>query len=92
MPSITVYPLKASGDTAPLRVIQGAKTQLDWPAHVHLDVEHQELFVANAMGDSILIFRAADNGDVAPVRVLKGPRTGIKTPHGVFVDEKNQEM
>lgn len=91
-PSINVYPLKANGDTPPLRVIQGPKTQMDWPAHIYLDVEHQELFVANAMGDSILVFRAADSGDVAPIRVLKGPKTGIKTPHGVFVDEKNQEI
>jgi DNA-binding beta-propeller fold protein YncE len=92
LPSITVYPLKASGDTAPLRVIQGPKTQLDWPAHIHLDVEHQELYIANSMADSILVFRASDNGNVAPTRVLKGPQTGIKRPHGVFVDEKNQEI
>jgi DNA-binding beta-propeller fold protein YncE len=91
-PSITVYPLKASGDTPPLRVIQGPKTQLNWPAHIHMDVEHGELFVANPIGDSVLVFRASDSGDVAPVRILKGPRTGIKSPHGVFVDEKNQEV
>lgn len=91
-PSITVYPLKANGNVAPVRVIQGSKTQMDWPAHIHLDVEHQEIFVANAMGDSVLVFRAGDSGDVAPIRVLKGPKTGIKTPHGVYVDEKNQEL
>ena len=36
-PSITVYPLKASGDIAPLRVISGPKTQLDWPAQLDSD-------------------------------------------------------
>ncbi len=91
-PSITAYPLKAEGDTPPLRVIQGSKTQLDWPAHIHLDVQHQELFIANAMDDSILVFRTTDNGNVAPARILKGPKTGLKQPHGVFVDEKNQEI
>ena len=30
-PSITVYALKASGDTAPLRVITGPHTEMDWP-------------------------------------------------------------
>ena len=30
-PSITVYPLKATGDTAPIRTIAGPKTQLNWP-------------------------------------------------------------
>jgi len=31
LPSITVYPLDAKGDTPPLRTIQGTKTQLDGP-------------------------------------------------------------
>ena len=38
-PSITVYPLKATGDTAPVRVIQGPLTQLDWPVHISLDAD-----------------------------------------------------
>jgi len=33
-PSITVYPLKANGDAAPVRIIQGPLTQLDWPVHI----------------------------------------------------------
>ena len=38
-PSITVYPLKANGDTAPLRTISGPKTQMNWPALMYLDEE-----------------------------------------------------
>ena len=91
-PSITVYPLKAGGDTPPLRVIQGPLTQLNWPAHISLDVEREELFVANPVTHEILVFRATDNGNVAPIRVLKGPRTNLKHPHGVFVDTKNDEI
>ncbi|MBI4483403.1 MAG: hypothetical protein HY652_10990 [Acidobacteria bacterium] len=91
-PSITVYPLKASGDSRPLRVIEGSKTQLNWPAGIYLDPEHGELYVANDVGDSILVFRTTDGGNVAPTRVLKGPKTGIKNPTGVFVDTKNQEL
>jgi len=30
-PSLTIYPKHAQGDVAPLRVIQGPKTMLDWP-------------------------------------------------------------
>ena len=74
-PSITVYPLKASGDTPPARVIQGPKTRLNWPMHLHVDTEHGELYVANNTGHSILVFRITDNGDAAPVRVLEGPAT-----------------
>ena len=35
-PSITVYARTASGDTAPLRVIQGPKTQMNWPTELPL--------------------------------------------------------
>lgn len=91
-PSITVYPLGASEDTPPVRVIQGPNTQLNWPAQIYFDEEHGELYVANDMGDSILVFGATDNGNVAPARVIKGSKTGIKNPTGVFVDSKSQEL
>ena len=91
-PSITVYPLQASGDTAPVRVIQGPKTLLNWPATLFVDEEHGDLYVANDAGDSVLVFRVTDGGDVAPTRAVRGPRTGIKYPTGVFVDLKNDEL
>jgi hypothetical protein len=91
-PSITVYLLKANGDTPPLRMIRGPLTRLDWPVHISLDAERGELFVANSVTDEILVFHATDNGNVAPFRVLKGPRTGLSHPHGVFVDTKNDEL
>jgi DNA-binding beta-propeller fold protein YncE len=91
-PSISVYPIKASGDTAPLRIIAGPKTQLNWPGHIFVDAEHGELFVANDSDDSILVFRETDQGDVAPARVIKGPKTGLKNPTGLFVDTKNNEL
>ena len=91
-PSITVYPLGATGDTAPLRVIEGLQTRLNWPAQLSVDEEHQELFVANDADDSVLVFRVTDSGDVAPTRILRGPQTGLKNPTGVFVDTANQEI
>jgi 6-phosphogluconolactonase (cycloisomerase 2 family) len=91
-PSITVYPLKASGDTPPLRVIQGSNTQLNWPALMAFDAEGQELFVANDTGHSVLVFSPTDSGNVAPRRTLKGPKTDIKNPTGVYVDSKNREL
>ena len=91
-PAITVYPLKASGDVAPLRVIEGLKTQLNWPAHIYLDTERQELYVANDGASSILVFRAGDKGNVAPIRAIKGPKTGLKNPTGVQVVPENNEV
>lgn len=91
-PSITVYTRGSSGDTAPLRVIQGPKTQLNWPTAVAVDPERGELFVANDPTHSILVFRSDAHGDVAPIRVLQGPKTYIQNPTGVYLDLKNDEL
>ena len=91
-PSISVYPIKASGDTPPLRIIAGPRTQLNWPGHIFVDAENGELFVANDSDHSILVFRETDQGDVAPMRVIKGARTGLSNPTGLFVDSKNNEL
>jgi DNA-binding beta-propeller fold protein YncE len=91
-PSITVYPKNARGDTAPLRVIQGPRTQLNWPTALAVHPDRGELFVANDTGDAVTVYRTDANGDVAPIRVLKGPRSLIKNPTGVAVDIENNEL
>src|SRR2546422_2189847 len=91
-PSITVYPLGANGDTVPLRVIQGPKTQLNWPGAMWVDPDKGDVYVANSVGQSILIFGTKDSGDVAPRRLIKGPRTGLSYPASLAVDTKNQEL
>ena len=91
-PSITVYAKDAKGDAAPLRVIQGPKTQMDWPTAIAVDPDRNEIFVANDGGNSVLVFDASANGDAAPVRVLKGPRSLISNPTGVYLDKPNNEL
>ncbi|MGA2711580.1 MAG: hypothetical protein ABSG41_00615 [Bryobacteraceae bacterium] len=91
-PSIEVFGSDANGDTAPQRIIQGSKTQLDWPGGMSIDSETGDLYVANDMGHSILVFHGTDQGDVAPYRVIKGPSTHLSYPAGVFVDTKNKEI
>lgn len=91
-PSVTVHRTAARGNEAPVRVIQGPKTQFNWPTGLALDEEHGELYVANDMGNSILVFNVTDNGDVAPKRVIKGPRTNLANPTGVWVDLKHKEV
>jgi len=91
-PSITVYPLNADGDASPLRVIQGPKTQLNWPGAMSVDSDRGELYVANDVGNAIVVFRETDQGDVQPTRVIKGNRTGLSYPTSVFVDAKNKEL
>ena len=91
-PSITVFSKKANGDTAPLRVIKGPKTQLNWPAALAIDSERGELYVANDQGDSVLVFGADDNGDVSPKWVLKGAKTLLKYPNGIALDLMHDEL
>jgi DNA-binding beta-propeller fold protein YncE len=91
-PSITVYARGASGDAPPVRVIQGPKTQMNWPTGIAYDPRANEIYVANDMGDSILVFPASASGDTAPSRVMKGPKTLLKNPTGVFVDGAHGEL
>ena len=90
--SITVYARTASGNVAPLRVIEGPRAQLDWPTGVAVDPEQRELYVTNDMGASVLVFDAGANGNQAPKRILKGPKTGLQNPTGVALDLKNREL
>src|SRR6267142_1708460 len=92
LPSITVYPLDASGNVKPLWIIEGSQTMLNWPSHLAMHEERQELFVANDADDSILVFRIGDKGNVAPIRMIKGPNTEIKNPPGIALDVKNGEI
>jgi DNA-binding beta-propeller fold protein YncE len=91
-PSITVYPADAQGNVAPVRVIQGPNTRLNWPTAVAVDSEHGEIYVANAVGDTINVFAATAQGNAAPIRVLKGAQTLLKNPTGVSVDIANDEV
>jgi DNA-binding beta-propeller fold protein YncE len=90
--SITVYDKNARGDVAPIRVITGPRTQLNWPTGLFVDSEREELYVANDGGNSILVFDTDDNGNAAPKRVLKGPKTLLYYPSSIFVDLKNDEL
>jgi len=91
-PSINVYPLDASGDVAPLRIIEGPKTLLDWPGGISLDPETGNVWVANDVGGNILVFKGTDQGDVAPTQIIQGGKTGLNHPAGIAFDVKNREV
>ena len=91
-PSISVYPITAQGNTAPLRIIEGPRTQLNWPATMAFDPVSDELYVANDAGNAVLVFGADARGDVAPRRMISGPKTGIQYPTGLYLDHKNREV
>ena len=93
-PAIKVYPLYASGDMKPLRVIQGDKTQLDWPGAMKLNPENNDMYVANDIGQSLVVFTNIlnANGNVAPARAIRGSKTKLSYPTGVALDLVNREV
>jgi len=57
-----------------------------------VDPDTGDLYVANDIGQSVLVFKETDKGNVAPTRIIKGNRTGLLNPSGVFVDSKHKEL
>ena len=91
-PSITTYSETAKGDAKPLRVIQGSRTELNWPMGIALDSTRDEIAVANNGNNSVLVYRRTARGNALPVRVLRGSRTGLNGPIAVAIDTKNEEL
>jgi hypothetical protein len=80
----------ATGEEAPIRVIQGPHTELAEPDRLGLDQVNDEIYVP--LDKQVLVFPRAANGDVAPKRILKGPDTtlgaeaiAIDTVHNLLV-------
>jgi hypothetical protein len=74
----------ASGEEAPIRVIQGPHTQIQMAERAEVDPVHNEIIIAQ--DDSILVFPRTGNGDVAPIRIIKGPDTKLLVPRALAVD------
>jgi len=73
--AILVFRGGANGQEAPIRVIQGPKTQLDGPDRMDVDTVHREIFVPD--GGSVFVYPLDANGDTAPIRVIRGPDTQL---------------
>ena len=71
--SILTFAGGSSGETAPIRVIEGSRTQLSNPDQLAVDPVNNEIFVPERT--KVLVFPRSANGNVAPIRVLGGPDT-----------------
>lgn len=80
----------AQGAEAPIRVLQGPRTQIVRPDTVYVDIKNDELWAPSA-DDGLLVFPRTASGDVPPKRIIAGPRTQLASPdflgvYGIAVD------
>lgn len=73
---ISVFPLGATGNTAPMRTIVGAATGLSLPIGIEIDDLTGDLYVGNRSGGNVLVFSDMADGNVAPLRTLTAPGLG----------------
>ena len=76
----------ASGEEAPVRIIQGPLTQLrgSGSSRLAMDPIHNEIYVPQ--GGELLVFDSRANGNVEPIRILQGPEGKDLSAIAVGVD------
>jgi len=84
--AVLVFRGGASGEEAPIRVIQGSKTRLIRPQTIAVDPVHDEIIVGDTTARAVFVFDRKANGDVAPKRALYGDKTKLLDVVGVAVD------
>lgn len=85
--AILVFRASAKGGESPIRVIQGACTQLVTPHSVSLDLMNKEIWVTSLTDKTVYVFPWDADGDVAPLRVIRGPKTKLGHVVGIGVDQ-----
>jgi hypothetical protein len=79
----------ATGQEAPVRIIQGQKTG-EIGSRLDVDPVHNEIFTYT--DTSVRVYQRDANGDVAPLRVIQGPDTQLKNVYGIAVDPVNNVL
>jgi hypothetical protein len=92
-----VFSANASGNAAPVRVLKGPKTGIKHPTGLALDLQNDELWVANYGNHSATVYKADANGDVPPLRTIRSspPNTlalMIGNPGALAYDAKREEI
>ncbi|HMF93268.1 MAG TPA: hypothetical protein VKE96_03205 [Vicinamibacterales bacterium] len=82
----------ATGEEAPTRTIQGARTGLSRPETVAVDEKNNELFVGDPGDRRVLVYKRDADGDAKPVRTIQGPKTKLLQVVGIAVDPKRDVL
>jgi DNA-binding beta-propeller fold protein YncE len=81
-----------SGSTLPNRVVAGGLTTLSGPRGIAVDMARDQIYVANFLNDSILVFHSARTvtGGDAPSRTITG--APLSRPSALFMDVVNNRL
>jgi hypothetical protein len=91
--AITVYARDASGNTPPIRVLQGPATGLANPTGIAVDLVNNELLVVNRLSPySVTVYARTASGNTPPLRTLTGALTTLDDPRGLSVDTVHGEF
>lgn len=75
-----------SGDTAPVKVLQGAATFVIFPSAIAFDSSGQMYVASGELGTVAQFARDWPSGNTAPLRVLAGPATQLDAPVSLGFD------
>jgi len=84
--AIVIFRGGASGEEAPIRTIQGARSGLSRPETVAVDEKNDELFVGDPGDRRVLVYKRDADGDAKPLRTIQGPKTKLLQVVGIAVD------
>lgn len=92
-PRLAVFARQATGQVAPIRVLEGQKTGISRSFHgIYVDIPNDEVIAPSNIAAAILVFGRTQSGNTPPRRVIQGPRTHLHSPQGVAVDNKHNEL
>jgi hypothetical protein len=84
--AIVIFRGGATGEEAPIRTIQGARSGLSRPETVAVDEKNNELFVGDPGDRRVLVYKRDADGDAKPLRTIQGPKTQLLQVVGISVD------
>ena len=92
-PRLAVFARQANGQVAPLRVLEGQKTEISRSLHgIYVDIPNDEVIIPSNVAGAILVFGRTQSGNTPPRRKIQGSLTHLHSPQGVAVDDKHNEL
>ena len=90
--SVTIYPINARGNVAPVRTISGSNTGLY--NCIGIAVDSNYIYVVNegtvgAPLGAVTVYPLAASGNYAPVATIGGSNTGFAYPEGIAIDSSS---